>query len=107
MYACKDRIYMDNSQLRERASPDGQKPVCVWGMTDAEVLDFLSAKLGSSTAAARAVGVTRQAVTNWRATGISASKRAVVWVLANAQGAGLPDTWLLGSGGRRRVKAKR
>lgn len=71
-------------------------------MDDAEVLDFLAVKFGSSSAAAKAIGVSRQAITNWRATGISAPKRAVVWVLANAQGAALPDTWLLKTGGRRR-----
>lgn len=74
-------------------------------MTDAEVLDFLADRLGSSVAVAKAAGVSRQAVTNWRTTGISASKRAVVWMLANAQGNKLPESWLLQGGGKRRVKA--
>jgi hypothetical protein len=74
------------------------------GMKDAEVLEFLAEKLGSSAAAARAAGVSAQNYSDWKVRGISSTRRAVVWVLANAQGAELPESWLLKPGGHRRRK---
>lgn len=74
-------------------------------MDDAEVLEFLADKLGSNAAAAKAVGVTATTYSEWKATAISAPRRPVVWVLANAQGAGLSESWLLRPGGHRRKRA--
>ncbi len=64
-------------------------------MTDIEAIDFLSEKLGNNIALAAALNVQAGAVTNWKARGISADKRAAVWMMVNDHGGNLPREWLL------------
>ena len=74
-------------------------------MTDQEAVDFVAAKLGGGPdahgrfkALADALGVSPQAVNNWRdpARGISAAKRPMLWAMINDHGGNLPREWLLG-----------
>lgn len=65
-------------------------------MTDREALDFLAGKFGHYAELARVLGMSPQAVNNWRDRGIAAAKRPDVWMLVNDHGGNLPREWLRG-----------
>jgi len=74
------------------------------GMTDLEAVDFVAAKIGGGPTAhgrfkalADALGVSPQAVNNWRdpARGISAAMRPVLWAMVNDHGGNLSREWLM------------
>lgn len=65
-------------------------------MKDTDALDFLAKELGTSAAAATALGVSAQTFSNWRTREqISAEMRPAVFFMVNDHGGNLPREWLI------------
>lgn len=68
-------------------------PFIFRAMTDEEALDFLAAQIGIERLLA-ALSTSVQRLHHWRARGISAGTRPLVWAMINDHGGHLPREWL-------------